>query len=267
MSGRGFGMSGALSLIRLRPDMAGLARWGLERNFLPKGNAADFGYVLHAALKEALGEFAPRPFVLRRSGSRPVASGYGDEELLGYVGSEPENILAAAALPSINGSPEKLLKLTSLEARALPTEWPSGARLGFEVRARPVARSRGGKGRGTSHEVDIAAWRARQSEIRSEPVRTKEQAYRDWLAERFDARGARLLDARLVSMRRSLVRRRPVIGAGKQARDTEGPDVVFRGTLLITDPEGFSKGLAKGVGRHTAFGFGCLLLSPPGARS
>ena len=113
-------MSGALSLIRLHPDIAGLARWGLERNFLPKGNAADFGYVLHAALKEALGEFAPRPFVLRRSGSRPVASGHGGDELLGYVGAVPENILAAAALPSIDGSTAKLLKLPSLEARAFP---------------------------------------------------------------------------------------------------------------------------------------------------
>ena len=260
-------MSGALSLIRLHPDMAGLARWGLERNFLPKGNVADFGYVLHAALKEALGELAPRPFVLRRSGSRAVTLAHDGDELLGYVGAMPGNILAAAALLSKNGSAAKLLKLTSLEARALPTEWPSGARLGFEVRTRPVARSRGGKGRGTSHEVDIAAWRAWQSEIRSGPVRTKEQAYRDWLAERLDARGARLLDARLVSMRRSLVRRRPVIGAGKQARDTEGPDVVFCGTLLVADPEKFSMGLAKGVGRHTAFGFGCLLLSPPGAGS
>ena len=260
-------MSGGLSLIRLRPDMAGLAKWGLERNFLPKGNVADFGYVLHAALKEALGELAPRPFVLRRSRSRPVASGRGGNELLGYVGAVPENILAAAALPSMNGSTAKLLKLVSLEARALPTEWPSGARLGFEVRTRPVARSRGGKGRGTSHEVDIAAWRARQSEICSKPVRTKEQAYRDWLAERLDARGAQLLDARLVSMRRSLVRRRPVNGAGKQARDTEGPDVVFRGTLAIADPKEFSMGLVKGVGRHTAFGFGCLLLSPPDAGS
>ena len=258
-------MSAALSLIRLRPDMAGLARWGLERDFLPRGNEADFGYVLHAALKEALGEFAPRPFTLRRSGSRSVASGHGDDELLGYAGAVPENILAAAALPPMNGSAAKLLELASLEARAMPPDWPSDVRLGFEVRTRPVARSRGGKGRGTSHEVDIAAWRARQSEFRSEPVRTKEQAYRDWLAERLDARGARLLGARLVSMRRSLVRRRPLIGAGKQARDTEGPDVVFRGTLEIADPEAFSGGLAKGVGRHTAFGFGCLLLSPPGA--
>ena len=258
-------MSEALALIRLRPDMAGLARWGLARNLLPKGSDADFGYVLHAALKEALGELAPRPFALRRSKSRSAAPEHDSDELLGYVGAAPENVLAVATLPSMNGSAATLLDLASLEARAMPPDWPSGARLGFEVRARPVVRSRGGRGRGTSHEVDVAAWRARQSGTGSEPVRSKDQAYCDWLSERLGTRGARLLDARLVSMRRSLVRRRPVVGAGRQARDTEGPDVVFRGTLAIADPEAFSKGLGIGVGRHTAFGFGCLLLSPPGS--
>lgn len=260
-------MSATLSLIRLRPDMAGLARWGLERNFLPRGNEPDFGYVLHAALKEALGEFAPKPFALRRSRSRTSAAGDVGDELLGYVSETPENILAAAALPSVNGSAATLLELASLEARAMPSRWPPGAWLGFELRARPVARSRRGKGRGGGREVDIAVWQARQAELGSSAVKTKEQAYRDWLAERLDARGAKLRDARLVSMRRSRIRRRPVIGADKQVRDTEGPDVVFRGTLSITDPEIFSRGLGKGVGRHTAFGFGCLLLSPPGARS
>ena len=36
------------------------------------------------------------------------------------------------------------------------------------------------------------------------------------------------------------------------------------GTLTVTDPQAFAALLSGGVGRHAAFGFGMLLLSPPG---
>ena len=35
------------------------------------------------------------------------------------------------------------------------------------------------------------------------------------------------------------------------------------GTLRVTDPAAFAAGLARGIGRHRAFGFGMLLLAPP----
>ena len=36
------------------------------------------------------------------------------------------------------------------------------------------------------------------------------------------------------------------------------------GTLTIGDPDAFAAILSRGVGRHAAFGYGMLLLSPPG---
>jgi CRISPR system Cascade subunit CasE len=42
------------------------------------------------------------------------------------------------------------------------------------------------------------------------------------------------------------------------------PAVTFEGTLTVTDGEQFEALLARGVGRHRAFGFGMLLLRPPG---
>jgi CRISPR system Cascade subunit CasE len=40
--------------------------------------------------------------------------------------------------------------------------------------------------------------------------------------------------------------------------------VSFRGEFNITDRDGFDQLLRRGIGRHRAFGFGMLLLSPPG---
>ena len=50
--------------------------------------------------------------------------------------------------------------------------------------------------------------------------------------------------------------------AGGRQIFSRRPDVTFRGTLQVTDPDRFHALLARGVGRHRAFGFGMLLLRP-----
>ena len=40
------------------------------------------------------------------------------------------------------------------------------------------------------------------------------------------------------------------------------PEVIAGSTLIITDPTAFRVALARGIGRHRAFGFGMLLLKP-----
>ena len=250
-------MTTLLSLVRLRPDMAALAHWAIRRSYLPRYGRADPGYALHAALKAGLGDIAPQPFVLRSVRGRP-------DELLGYARAAPDAILAAAAMPpTADSEAAGALALSSLEARAMPVDWPMGARFSFELRTRPVVRSRP-KGRaGRSHEVDAAAW----ASANSAGAPPKERVYTDWLAARLAGRGARLIDAELAVLRRSRTLRRPVVDGERRSVLSEGPDALFRGTLEIGDPAAFADGLAHGVGRHRAFGFGCLLLAPPGART
>jgi CRISPR system Cascade subunit CasE len=48
------------------------------------------------------------------------------------------------------------------------------------------------------------------------------------------------------------------------SRYCEGPDAVMRGNLIVSDPAAFAQLLARGIGRHRAYGFGMLLLRPPG---
>ncbi len=252
-------MTALLSLVRLRPDMAALARWAIRRGYLPRRGTADPGYALHAALKAGLGDMAPQPFALRSVRGRP-------DELLGYARAAPDSILAAAALPPM-ADPEVAEALalsgSDLEARVMPADWPAGARFSFELRARPVVRSRAQGRTGRSHEVDAAAWAA----ATAAETPAKEKAYTDWLAARLAVRGARLLDSELAALRRCRILRRPVVDGERRSVLSEGPDALFRGTLEIGDPAAFADGLARGVGRHRAFGFGCLLLAPPGVRT
>ena len=70
---------------------------------------------------------------------------------------------------------------------------------------------------------------------------------------------------RLVRFRRSYVLRRDRSATTSKVRKVAGPDVVFRGELEIMDGDAFVALVVRGIGRHRAFGFGCLLLAPPGA--
>ena len=124
-------MSAPLSLVRLRPDLPALARWGIRRGYLSRHGDADFGYVLHVALRDGLGRLAPRPFVLRASRGRTAG-----DELLGYVRATPQAMKAATALPPVNGS-ARALDLPAMEARAMPENWQAGAQYSFEVRVPP----------------------------------------------------------------------------------------------------------------------------------
>lgn len=249
-------MTTPLSLIRLHPNTTALVHWAIEKGYLPQRGDADLGYALHAALKEGLGDLAPRPFVFQQPRE-------GEGAVLGYVQAKPETITEAAGLPSVRASAD-ILGLQTIEARAMPEDWRTEARFSFEVRTRPIVRSRDTGRSGPNHEVDVAAWAARRATEGTKGLPSKEDAYRAWLAARLDFHGVRLITAQLVSMRRTRVLRRPIIGGHRRAQEIEGPDVLFRGNLEITNGERFAEGITRGIGRHTAFGFGCLLLAPLG---
>ena len=90
----------------------------------------------------------------------------------------------------------------------------------------------------------------------------RDAVYGAWLAERLEEGGARLSSpARLDAFRRTRVARKD---ADRRLRWVEGPDAVLSGELEIVGPDRFAALLARGVGRHRAFGFGMLLLRPPG---
>jgi CRISPR system Cascade subunit CasE len=85
----------------------------------------------------------------------------------------------------------------------------------------------------------------------------REAVYVHWLERELQREGASSLNtARLPEFRRELMRR----DGGARV---ERPNAVLEGELTVRDPVAFRALLARGLGRHRAFGFGMLLLRPP----
>ena len=122
-----------LTLLQCHPDPRRLASWATRFGLTAGGD--DLGYALHTLLVSAFGESAPKPF-----------RHFGDVRgLLAYTAHDPDALQLAAqmAAPDVHAT----LGLERFATRGFPTEWAPGRRLGFEVRVRPVLRTREGRER------------------------------------------------------------------------------------------------------------------------
>lgn len=251
-----------LHLVRMGIGLHALARFAAARRL----SDDDYGYALHAAMAARFGpDAAPRPF-------RFLPDHRAGAHLLGYT-ADPAPLLDAAALPVVDDLLDGLFD--GVRAQAMPQMWRAGARFGFDVRVRPVVRF--GKTVRAARSDRADAWQRRASEIDayvaaceravaaggSATTVDRAGVYLDWLTQRL-APAATLDTADVSTFQRSQVRRGTHRDDGRaRTRTVEGPDAVIGGTLTITDPDTFAALLAKGVGRHAAFGYGMLLLSPP----
>ena len=237
-------------LLRLQPDPAALATWATRHGLLsPDG---DYGYALHALLSAAFGEIAPKPFSYLG----------GRQGLLAYTSAPLDTLRLNAQLAAPDVA--RVLALDQMEARPFPVTWRSGQPIGFEVRVRPVVRAKDGRERDAFlHVIGDAA------DVVQEPgqsaIARRMAVYAEWLTKQFAVDGAaQIIHARMDAFRLTRVLRRDGIGeSGKRKSTTKsGPDAVFKGQLQVGNTEAFARLLARGVGRHRAFGFGMLLLRP-----
>ena len=238
-------MSHDFHLIHLCPNLNRLLPWAQRQGLIPDRGQGDLGYAFHAALRAAFANLAPQPFSFR--------AGHG---LLAYT-KQSEAMRAAAAL--VTPEVADMLGLDStpqspgLLIRPFPTNWKVGQLLSFEVRVRPVVRN-------DDKEQDAFLSVAQRI---PDQVLSREAVYIDWLKRQFEA-VAELHDVRMTEFSLSTVVRRAAPGAdgARTKRPVQGPDAVFSGTLQVRDGEAFAALVARGIGRHRAFGFGMLLLKP-----
>jgi CRISPR system Cascade subunit CasE len=240
-----------LQMIRAELDLRSFQRWAGSRQMMSR-NAFDEGYAMHCLLTEIFGGLAPKPFRMitprGRGTRRGVFYGYGsaEAEALREAAAQFTDPLQAHALPG-----------ASLESKTMPSTWKAGTRLGFEVLVRPTIRRSKRAATHPGTEWDAFLWEAIRHP-KGGMRRSREDVYRDWLREQFERRGGAELDsAGLKSFQRTRVIRR------RGSRPIEGPDAVMSGVLTVTDGEVFGKLLARGIGRHRAYGYGMLLLRPP----
>lgn len=234
-----------LQLVRAEIDIRQFQGWMGIRRF------RDQDHAMHCLLVECFGDLAPKPFrlIVPRGGSTGV--------LYGYSTSTAE-VMSEAAGISADPLQSRILPVDRLDSKAMPSRWQAGKRLGFETRIRPIKR-RSRRNAGTpSGECDAFLWQA-ALEPRGGMKLNREEVYARWLSEQFDRIGGAILEiasTRLVSFQRSRAFR------NHGARHSEGPDASMRGILTVTDPARFPGLLARGIGRHRAYGYGMLLLRP-----
>jgi CRISPR system Cascade subunit CasE len=217
----------------------------------------DEGYVAHVVMRELWQEKAPVPFELRGQGRRLDAWGYSRADAAALV-----DHAAAYGDPSLLGAVESL---DAVASKPMPVLDP-GRRVGFVVRTCPVVRL-GAARNGHRKGAEVDAFLARCFAAGEGTPVGREDVYRDWLIRTLSRpaiTGVTVQRARVAAMSRERLVRR-THDKTRQTRRLERPDVRFEGDLLVEDGERLLHYLGHGVGRHRAFGFGALLLAPPGA--
>ncbi|MEN9490705.1 MAG: hypothetical protein RJA63_1154 [Pseudomonadota bacterium] len=234
----------SLTLMQCHPDPRRLAAWATRFGLAAGGE--DLGYALHTLLVTAFGDAAPKPFRFFDDARGLLAYTTQDDEAL--------QLAAQTAAPEVYAA----LGLERLATRSFPTGWATGRRLGFELRVRPILRTREGRER----DVFLAALDKYEG---PEGDLSRETVYAEWISRelaRNDA--AKLEHISLDGFQLSASLRKGAHTDGKRpARRVAGPDAVFSGVLTVCDPAGFATLIERGIGRHRAFGFGMLLLRPP----
>jgi CRISPR system Cascade subunit CasE len=252
-------MSAALHLVRCRLNTQRLYAFA-RRSRAANVREFDTGYAVHALFAAlfdhgapADARVAPKPFHIAEAGGHTL-------DVLGYAHmghSELEDRATTFGDPSAWG----VCDLAELASKPMPSAFEPGTRLGFSVRACPVQRiaKRGPMDR---DRAEVDAFLARSWEVGANVPLTRHEVYRAWLEDDLGKEGAaRILDAAVTSFRLGRLHRRTQ-GAERRGHLTARPDVTFEGTLEVASADAFMHRLARGVGRHRAFGFGMLLLKP-----
>ena len=237
-----------LYLLHTQPDPQRLAAWAARHRLLDL--QGDLGYALHALLHAAFGEHAPQPFRYLDAEQGLLAyTRLNAAELAQHAALADSDVAAALGLG-------QTLHHTGMSARPFPTQWAVGHTLGFEVRVRPIIRE--GK---TGRERDAflsAIEKSGGNEL------DRSEVYVQWLRDLLRRQGgAELIEAGVTRYQQLGVTRKSQKSSSDDARHSSlvsGPDAVLAGQLRVADPQAFAQLLARGVGRHRAFGFGLLLL-------
>lgn len=241
-------MTRQLHMIELNPDVCRLVRFASNQG-INQGRDEDLGYAAHAWLSGLFGDLAPKPF-------RLVEDRRGFLHLLGYTPHAREELLDAAGSFALPGAAAVCDLHTRFQAKPMPQVWAPARRIGFEVLLCPVTRKE-------QTEKDVFLRRCEALSGDDDAV-SREQVYREWLVRQIQ--GAAILEeASMTRFRLMRFLRKPQVqnGGPRGTGPITRPQALFQGVLRIADGEAFHTLLARGLGRHRAFGYGMLLLRPP----
>ena len=236
-------------MVEIRPDISALVCF-LENLGENRTSDENLAYGVHAWLSAAFGDLAPRPWRLLADRRRPT-------RILGYAAVDAGTLrrrLEEFAEPSVlNVCAPASERIAS---RVMP-EWRPGRRLGFEVQCCPIGR----KSRsGIEKDLFLLAVESQAGERAS-----REDVYCEWGRRQIERDGAARVTHIEMSAFRLIKQARKSGGEGSRRSVSvlTRPHAVLRGELEVGDPSSFHRLVARGLGRHRAFGYEMLLLRPP----
>jgi CRISPR system Cascade subunit CasE len=195
----------------------------------------DLGYRTHLLLRALFGSQAPRPFVARPyTRDSVLVEGYSEVGVL-----ELQQTAEATADPF-----EFAAVVWDRAADKPVSSWESGQSVGFTTLLCPTVQVE-------RREID-AFLRRRDRSL------DRENVYCSWLTRRLGDAASLALGTMSHFSVRKLVRRSQ--GDKRKARTFSFGVAMLNGVLNVSDGAAFDALLRKGVGRHTAFGFGMLKL-------
>lgn len=243
-------MMTALHMVELRPRAPALMRFLRDQGLDMGRDDEDLSYGIHAWMAAAFGELAPKPWRLLSDRRRPM-------RVLGYAQASADGLrqrLVEFAEPgafTVLSDPE-----ADIASKPMP-QWSPGRRLAFEILVCPVGRKAD-----SGVEKDLFLIHV---DAAGDGRVDRETVYCEWAKERLERDEAcavntiNLTGFRLVNQ----VRRAQAAGGSRKVGRLIRPQALMNGELTVGDPEAFGNLVARGVGRHRAFGYGMLLLRPP----
>ena len=164
-------------MVRAEVSVRDFQRWMGTRRL------QDPDHAMHCLLTECFGDLAPKPFrlIVPRGGATGCLYGYGT--------ADADELREAAAFCA-DPLQARILPEDGMDSKLMPVDWQVGKRLGFEVRVRPIVRRARGSGR---EEAEVDSFQALADTFPPKKMPyTREQVYAQWLAERFNGKGAAL---------------------------------------------------------------------------
>jgi CRISPR system Cascade subunit CasE len=233
-----------LHMLQLELEPRPLYEWARQIGM----TARDRGYLVHSAMRAAFGNAAPQPFALFGNARNPRL------KVLGYAASGKAALLPGLALaePVLT----EIFPEAAMKEKPMPEIYPADSKLGFLVECCPVTRWTTPEGRVREKDAFLAA-----CDARPEGGVDRAGVYAAWMAAELARDGAaEMLEGEMQGFRLFTPVRR---SDGSGAKSTgQRPRVALCGVLRVREAEAFSRLMARGIGRHRAFGLGMLLLRP-----
>ena len=221
----------------------------------------DNNYLTHCLLGKLFGDRAPGLYWLDDDPNREDKR---EMQVLAYADDDAET-LEQLAQTFVEPSLFEALDWDRTASKPMPSTFPQGMALGFEMRVCPVIR-KGSGGPKWDEGDEVDAFLSRVWEVDDESVDIdRAEVYRDWFLRQLDHRGGAEADRETVGMKRFSLEQMTRRSHGPDDRKVTTitrPDVTLTGELEVTDSEAFLDLLERGLGRHKSFGFGMMKVRP-----